>query len=160
VSNLSKITGHSSLLGYLKDNSIRVWLSNLKTIPKLLAVLEGEYIVQGDKNGGYLLFDDVRIGYDANNNIDELSFYFWQYPELRFKEPLKKTSQNITISRKTKVHDFIRYLNANDVNWKAKGNGEYVIYLQVNKDWYPIFDIDNGELAKIVMPIPGTRFKI
>ncbi|MCK8480938.1 hypothetical protein [Psychroserpens algicola] len=112
--------------------------------------------VIGDMANGYIRYNHLRYGYDESQCIIEMSIELsYLEKKLNFKNIKSEkygivSEQSFSISSKTKIHEFINFLNFLNISWQSdnKKDKNYLT-LKLKPGPYVIFDLDNGILIRV-----------
>lgn len=109
----------------------------------------GKYLDHvGDDSAGYFYYSNgVRVGY-VEKYIDEIELNFKEYKHLSFDVD-SIFGERFRISGKSRIHEFIYFLNSNNVKWKCVDEKNlYSFIIKVNDVSLSFFDLNTGKLIK------------
>ncbi|WP_113635888.1 hypothetical protein [Nubsella zeaxanthinifaciens] len=101
----------------------------------------------GDRECGFFQYKNgVRIGY-FGNEIDELAISFVGRGDIFYSVKLDNTYE---ITNHTQIHEFIFFLNNNNLSWKSFDEKSKMAFSIILKSGvYVVFDLETGCLYKI-----------
>ncbi|CAA0248210.1 hypothetical protein R5N98_03750 [Tenacibaculum maritimum] len=110
----------------------------------------------GDKYGGYLYYNELRFGYDDCQKINELSIEFSRLEKKYKFENLETELQGVLfsssfkISAKTRIHEFIKFINFLKIVWEADSTPDNNYFIvRVKSGPVAVFDLEDGKLFRI-----------
>ncbi|GGX35760.1 hypothetical protein [Aquimarina muelleri] len=112
--------------------------------------------IVGDDNNGYLHYKEFRYGYNVSRSICEMSIEF-NYLENKYKFKGLENEQygeifyeSFTISSKTKIHKFLRFLNYLKLSWEADSSGDKENFtIKLKPGPFIVFDLQDGTPFRI-----------
>jgi hypothetical protein len=110
----------------------------------------------GDDNNGYLIYKEYRYGYNDSGLIYELSIEFsrledkYKFKNLKSEKYGVVFHQSFSISSKTKIHKFIKFLNHLQLDWKADSNSDKDNFIiKITSGPFVVFDLHDGTPFRI-----------
>jgi len=141
--------GKVDLINFIINGTSLNGISLNDSLDKVIDVLGKPIEKIGDKKAGFLQYKKgLRYGY-FGNEIDELAILFREWK--KYSYPVKNNfNEEINISGKTQIHQFIYFLNSNEIKWKVVHEKNLdALIIEVNSTIYVFFDLYTGYLNKI-----------
>ncbi|GAA3582440.1 hypothetical protein [Snuella lapsa] len=112
--------------------------------------------VVGDDNYGYLSYKEFRYGYNTNRSISEMSIEFvslenkYKFKDLKSEQYGEIFIESFSISSKTKIHKFIRFLNHLQLPWEANSDSDKDYFtIKIESGPFIVFDLQDGTPFRI-----------
>lgn len=144
------------MIDFLKEGKRLDGIEMGTSIDYLIKVKGEPDDIVGDETGGYLYYKQYRYGYDISKSIVEMSIEFSNLEDkFKFKKIEnffygEKLYRSFKIGSKTKINEFIIFLNFLQIGWEANNttDNDYLTIKIINGP-FVLFDLSNGNPFRI-----------
>jgi hypothetical protein len=114
----------------------------------------GSYISKtGDKEVGFFKYaNGLRFGY-FKQQVDEIAILFFDSKKANYTYVVEATGQVESINKKTMIHDIIRILNIDKIDWSCWDTTTLNMFcIRTAKNIFISFDLDTGRIFMMSRP--------
>ncbi len=144
------------MIDFLKNGNILNGVKMGISVDHLYSILGEPNEIIGDKDYGYLYYEEFRYGYDPSGFICEMSIEFNRFKKKYRLKNLKSNrygvdlNESFSIGSKTKIHKFIRLLNYLQLKWESNSDSDKDhLVIKIKSGPYIVFDLKNGNPFRI-----------
>ncbi|MBL0739873.1 hypothetical protein [Chryseolinea lacunae] len=115
--------------------------------------------IVGEERYGFYEYDQgLRIGY-MNGEIDEVGIVFFGKKNIVFDLDLNNVDAINTVTEKTTIHEFIKFLNVVGIKWRSYDEANLNVFCIITKgNAFVLFDLETGCITRAMVVRANIRF--